>query len=95
MIKERIMKKYLLFGVAVLCCIQGYSQTFDKQGQGARGLMPENTIGGMLRALDLGVTTLGMNVVISKDKQVVLSRKPYFNNEISLAAGWKGDSAEG
>ncbi|WP_232324625.1 glycerophosphodiester phosphodiesterase family protein [Pedobacter cryoconitis] len=80
-----MMKKYLLFGVAVLCFIQGYSQSFDKQGQrGARGLMPENTIGGMLRALDLGVTTLGMNVVISKDKQVVLSHEPYFNNEISL-----------
>ncbi|MGY0040119.1 glycerophosphodiester phosphodiesterase family protein [Pedobacter sp. NJ-S-72] len=43
----------------------------------------------MLRALDLGVTTLGMNVVISKDKQVVLSHEPYFNNEISLTPDGK------
>ena len=79
------MKKHILFVSALLLCLQTYAQTFDKQGQrGARGLMPENTIGGMLRALDLGVTTLGMNVVISKDKQVVLSHEPYFNNEISL-----------
>ncbi|MET1057012.1 MAG: glycerophosphodiester phosphodiesterase family protein [Pedobacter sp.] len=66
------------------------AQSFDKQGsRGARGLMPENTIGGMLRALDLGVTTLGMNVVISKDNQVVLSHEPYFNNEISLTPAGK------
>lgn len=70
--------------------LQLAAQTFDKQGhRGARGLMPENTIGAMLRALDLGVTTIGMNVVISKDNQVVLSHEPYFNNEISLLPSGK------
>lgn len=60
-------------------------QKFDVQGKaGARGIMPENTIQGMLKALDLGVNTLEMDAVISKDKQVVLSQEPYFNNEISL-----------
>ena len=40
---------------------------FDKQGhRGCRGLMPENTIPAMIRALDLGVTTLEMDVVITK-----------------------------
>jgi glycerophosphoryl diester phosphodiesterase len=38
----------------------------------------------MIKALDLGVNTLIMNAVISKDKQVVLSQEPYFNSEISL-----------
>lgn len=58
--------------------------TFDTQGhRGARGLMPENTIPAMVRALDLGVTTLEMDVVISKDKQVVVSHDPYFSAEIS------------
>jgi glycerophosphoryl diester phosphodiesterase len=51
--------------------------------------MPENTIEGMLKALDLGVTTLEMDAVISKDKQVVLSQEPYFNNEISLLPNGK------
>lgn len=58
--------------------------TFDKQGhRGCRGLMPENTIPAMLHALDLNVTTLELDVVITKDKQVVLSHEPFFNHEIS------------
>ena len=57
---------------------------FDKQGhRGCRGLMPENTFPAMKAALDLGVTTLEMDVVITKDKKVVLSHEPFFNHEIS------------
>lgn len=57
---------------------------FDKQGhRGARGLMPENTIPAMIKAVDLGVTTLEMDVVISKDKKVVVSHDPYFNSAIA------------
>ena len=44
---------------------------FDKQGhRGCRGLMPENTIPAMIKAIDLGATTLEMEVVITKDKKV-------------------------
>ncbi len=58
--------------------------SFDKQGhRGSRGLMPENTIPAMLKAIDLGVTTLEMDVVISKDKKVLLSHDPYFNADIT------------
>ncbi|MCZ4245336.1 glycerophosphodiester phosphodiesterase family protein [Pedobacter punctiformis] len=65
-------------------------QKFDVQGKaGCRGIMPENTIQGMLKALDLGVNTLEMDAVISKDKQVLLSQEPYFNNEISLQPNGK------
>jgi glycerophosphoryl diester phosphodiesterase len=57
---------------------------FDKQGhRGCRGLMPENTIPAMLHALDLDVTTLELDVVITKDKQVVVSHEPFFNHDIS------------
>lgn len=57
---------------------------FDKQGhRGCRGLMPENTIPAMLTALGLGVTTLEMDVVVTKDKQLVLSHEPFFNHEIT------------
>ena len=57
---------------------------FDKQGhRGCRGLMPENTIPAMLHALSLGVTTLEMDVVITKDKEVILSHEPFFNHEIT------------
>jgi glycerophosphoryl diester phosphodiesterase len=57
---------------------------FDKQGhRGCRGLMPENTIPAMLRAIDLGVTTLETDAVITKDNEVVLSHEPFFNHEIA------------
>ena len=45
--------------------------------------MPENTIPAMIKAFDLGVTTLEMDVVITKDKQVLLSHEPFFGHEIS------------
>ncbi len=64
------------------------STTFDKQGhRGCRGLMPENTIPAMLNALGLGVTTLEMDISISKDKKVFLSHEPFFNHEITTKPG--------
>jgi glycerophosphoryl diester phosphodiesterase len=57
---------------------------FDKQGhRGCRGLMPENTIPAMINAVGMGVTTLEMDVCISKDKKVFLSHEPFFNHEIT------------
>ncbi len=61
----------------------------DIQGhRGARGLLPENTIPAFERALELGVTTLEMDVVITKDRQVVVSHEPWFSGHIcSLPSG--------
>lgn len=60
------------------------AERLDVQGhRGCRGLMPENTIPAMLRALDLGVTTLEMDVVVSKDNKIVVSHEPWFDAEIS------------
>lgn len=57
----------------------------DFQGhRGCRGLLPENTIPAFEKALDLGVTTLEMDVVITKDKKVILSHEPWFSHEIAL-----------
>jgi glycerophosphoryl diester phosphodiesterase len=57
---------------------------FDRQGhRGCRGLLPENTVPAMLKALDLGVTTLEMDVVITRDGQLILSHEAFFNHEIS------------
>lgn len=53
---------------------------FSYEGhRGARGLYPENTIHGMYKALDLGVTTLEMDAHITKDHQVVLAHDAYLN----------------
>jgi len=63
---------------------------FDLQGhRGARGIMPENTIPAMIKGIELGVTTLEMDIVISKDKQAVVSQEPYFNHEFSLSPNGK------
>jgi len=62
----------------------GGGMVFDKQGhRGCRGLMPENTIPAMLKALELDVTTLEMDVVITKDKKVILSHDQWFGQEIT------------
>ena len=58
-------------------------QDFDIQGhRGCRGILPENSIPGFIHAIDLGVTTLEMDVVISADRKVVVSHDPYFSATI-------------
>ena len=58
---------------------------FDIQGhRGARGLAPENTLPSFLRALEFGVHTLEMDVVISGDEEVVVSHDPWFSRAICL-----------
>jgi len=53
----------------------------DIQGhRGARGLFPENTITSFIEAIKLGVDTLEMDVVISKDLQVVVSHEAWMND---------------
>ena len=62
-------------------------KNFDKQGhRGCRGLMPENTIPAMVKAIELGVTTLETDAIITKDKKVILSHEPFFNHEITTRA---------
>lgn len=56
---------------------------FDVQGhRGARGLLPENTIPAFLKALELGVTTLELDVVIAGDGTVVVSHEPWMSATI-------------
>jgi len=71
-----------------MAAVNIFSQTspnFDIQGhRGARGLAPENTIPAFLKALDLGVDTLELDTVVSKDGKLVVSHEPWFSSEISL-----------
>lgn len=54
--------------------------SFDLQGhRGCRGLRPENTLPAFFHALDIGVNTLELDVVITKDKHVIVSHEAYFN----------------
>lgn len=59
------------------------AEQFDWQGhRGARGLMPENTVPAFLEALKYPVTTLELDVVISRDSQVVVSHEPWMSHHI-------------
>ncbi len=84
-----IMKSItILFSFVLLSCAPGHktmkTSAFDAEGhRGCRGLMPENTIPAMLHAIDLDVTTLEMDVHITKDSQVVVSHDAWFNPDIT------------
>jgi glycerophosphoryl diester phosphodiesterase len=59
----------------------------DLQGhRGARGLLPENTLPAFQRALELGVTTLEMDIAITSDGVLVISHDPLLNPDITRDA---------
>ena len=74
----------LLFFTGLSCSSE---KQLDVQGhRGFRGLYPENSILAFKKALDIGVTTLELDVVISKDNKVVVSHEPFMNHIIALDA---------
>jgi glycerophosphoryl diester phosphodiesterase len=83
--KNTFFASFLLIVLTVGCQTdQPEKRAFDLQGhRGARGLMPENTVSGFIKAVDLGVTTLEMDVVVTADSLILLSHEPWFHHEIS------------
>jgi glycerophosphoryl diester phosphodiesterase len=81
------MKKELII-ILLLFTISVVSQTrrpFDIEGhRGARGWAPENTIPAFKKGLLLGVDTLELDVVVTKDRKLVVSHEPWFSSIISL-----------
>jgi glycerophosphoryl diester phosphodiesterase len=59
--------------------------SFDIQGhRGARGLRPENTLSGFQFAIDLGITTLELDIAITKDRHVIVTHNPYISAHLCL-----------
>ena len=52
--------------------------------RGCRGLLPENTIPAFLKATELGVDALELDIVITGDAQVLVSHEPWFASEYCL-----------
>lgn len=83
------MKKLVSFALLFFMLMDAQAQKntgkisfpkFDTEAhRGGRGLMPENTIAAMKNAVDIGVTTLEMDLHITKDKQVLVSHDSWFN----------------
>jgi glycerophosphoryl diester phosphodiesterase len=63
------------------------TQPFDLQGhRGARGLLPENTLPAFEKAIELGVSTLELDVGVTKDGVVVISHDRALNPDITRDA---------
>jgi len=59
-------------------------QDFDVQGhRGARGLAPENTLAAFARALSIGVSTLELDVGVSREGTVVVTHNPRLEPDIT------------
>ena len=78
-----------IFSLLIVCLFLSCSSNqytvkdIDLQGhRGCRGLLPENTTEGFIKALEIGVNTLELDVIISKDKKVVVSHEAYLSFEI-------------
>ncbi len=82
---KRLVVFGLILGGITMISSHTNSKKIDIQGhRGCRGLMPENTIPAFLKATELGVTTLELDVVISADGNVVVSHEAFLNPEICL-----------
>jgi glycerophosphoryl diester phosphodiesterase len=63
------------------------AHAFDLQGhRGARGLAPENTLPAFQRALELGVTTLELDIAVTRDGVPVISHDPALNPDLTRDA---------
>jgi len=74
----------IVAGLAGATCLLSAAQAFDLQGhRGARGLAPENTLPAFARALSIGVTTLELDVGLTKDGVLVVSHDAALNPDIT------------
>lgn len=75
----------LLLTILIMACTnEEVIRDFDLQGhRGARGLLPENTIPGFIKAIDYGVDTIEFDLVVTKDRQILISHEPWFDHKIS------------
>lgn len=63
------------------------AQAFDLQGhRGARGLLPENTLAGFARTLEIGVTTLELDIAVTADGVPVISHDTHLNPALTRDA---------
>ena len=77
------MRIKLWAAILAATLLGGCATRFDLQAhRGGRGLMPENTLTAFAKALDIGVTTLELDVGITQDGVVVISHDPHLNPDI-------------
>ncbi|ASK29151.1 glycerophosphodiester phosphodiesterase [Chryseobacterium sp. T16E-39] len=77
------MKNVFFTGIFFVVTQLYFAQSFDKQAhRGGKSLYPENTIPAMKNALKMNITTLEMDLAITKDKKVILSHDSFLSPEL-------------
>lgn len=80
----------VLLCMGTLVNAQPFTPKFDVEGhRGARGLMPENTIPAFIKAIDLGCTTIELDLAVTKDGELVVSHEPWMSSAISIDSAGK------
>jgi glycerophosphoryl diester phosphodiesterase len=89
----------LVLGASMLACVGPgafLALPVDLQGhRGARGLAPENTLAAFDAALALGVHTLELDTVLTRDDVVVVSHDATLNPDLTRDAGGRFIEAPG
>lgn len=89
------MRPFLIAAAALIASGTAVS-AFDLQGhRGARGLAPENTLQAFARALEIGVTTLELDLGVTRDGVVVVSHDRRLNPDHTRDADGKFLDREG
>ena len=84
---QKVISQILLVSMVsiLLSCWLFYPPTLDIQGhRGARGLFPENTLVGFRKTIEMGVTTLELDLNLSKDLGLIVYHDPYINQNLCL-----------
>ncbi len=80
------MVRWVLLAAAI-CALVAPASAFELQGhRGARGLLPENTLAGFERTLEIGVTTLELDIAITADGVPVIAHDPELNPALTRDA---------
>lgn len=88
MISKRSLRKhslnFLIFALVMAAC-NTPSKHFNLQGhRGCRGIMPENTIPAFIRAVEIGVQTLELDLAVSMENELIVSHEPWMSADICL-----------
>jgi glycerophosphoryl diester phosphodiesterase len=74
------MKSLLLTVAGLTLAVNVMAHAFDLQGhRGARGLLPENTLPAFAKALEIGVTTLELDLAMTRDGVLVVHHDEWLN----------------
>jgi glycerophosphoryl diester phosphodiesterase len=86
--QETAMKPAILSVALMLVAGSAPAFAFDLQGhRGARGLAPENTLPAFATALSIGVTTLELDVSLTRDGKLVVAHDPVLQPYLARIGG--------